>query len=408
MPDRNGAGAPLARAHDRGAWSTRDRLTLVAIMTVALGLRVYHASNHTFTGDDRSNLAIADTISLNPFHPHLVFASAGHPLLVVYLAHLGSAIFGGSVLGYRLPLVLLGTLTCWAIAVLGREIGGRQAGLWAAALIAVDQFHVTGSGTVHVHDIPLILFGTLALVSMCRVTPDASIRPFVGVGFWMGLAYLGKETALMVWPALWLFLLTVRERRSVLLDWRWYVAHLVFALVIAPDLVWNVLHAADAGYLDRSLGKAAAATGGYGKAVSLFLGEVVMFFKPEAYGGHDDYWCWPLRTMHWVAGALYLAAVAWSWRWRRDSRVWLLLLTFGVVFLIVTMIKGKDVWDPFWWAAMAMAPAVALAGLCIANSIAHTRRMVWVWIPMVAWLLFHTIMTLRAVPFRVEDCWLPS
>ena len=398
------SGDRLKRVYAR-ALAGSYPVALWAIVLIAFGLRLYHATSHDFTGDEDPNILLADSIRLNLASPHLVFTSAGHPLLIAYLAHFGSLVFGKSLLGYRMPLVLIGSLTCWAVYRLGRELDGKAVGLWAAALIAVDQFHVTASGTVHCHDVPLVFFGTLALLSCYRITPQGSLRPFLSLGLWMGLAYLGKETALMIWPALWLFFLLSKERRAVLRDPRWYLAHILFLAVVAPDITWNLAHVSGGGYLRESAGKAlGGALRVHGRALSLFLGEVVMIFEPDALGGLSGYWCWPLRTMHWVAGGLYLFATAWACRFRQRPGVFLLELCFSVTVLAVTLTPGKEVWDPFWWAAMAMIPAVILSGLYINQCVNRDHRSVWVFTPLLVWLLLRTIQTLMEVPFSIEDC----
>jgi 4-amino-4-deoxy-L-arabinose transferase-like glycosyltransferase len=384
----------------------RARLWLVAILALAFGLRLYHAANHEFTNDDLANVRIADTIRLDPTDPHLVFASAGHPLLAVYLAHAGSVVFGPSIVGYRLPMVLAGTLTCWAVFRLGRRLATPAAGLWAAALLAVDQFHVTGSGTVHCHDILLLLFGTLALDTCLRLGDGARPGSFAALGAWMGLAYLGKETALLLWPALWLYFASSRARRAVLFDWRWYLAHGVFLAVISPDLAWNLWNASSgAGHLALSLSKAAAEAddGGYGKGVSFFFGEIVMWFEPAALGG-EGYWCWPLRTIHWVAGLVYFGATLWATRRLTRPGFPLLVLCSAVTLGVVTLTRGQDYWDPFWWAAMALSPSVILAGILFDAWSASRRVVHWALLALVVGLLVRTSLVLRDVPFHVADC----
>ena len=375
-------------------------IALWAIFLLALGLRVYHASNHSFTADEVPNIRIAETIRLSLSEPHLVFRSQGHPLLIVYMTHFSSLVFGKSLLGYRAAMVLMGALTCLALYRVGKEVDSKSVGLWAAALIAVDQFHVTRSGSLNSHEIPLVLFGTLALLSCARIAPQGDLRPFIGMGAWMGLAYLGKETALMLFPALWGFMLLSKERRAVLTDPRWYLAHLVFAAVVAPDIIWNLAHASDGGYMQESYGKAFGGTAQIQfKALSLFIGELFMMVDPNVLGGRSEYWWWPNRTMYWVAGLLYLYCTLWAWRFRRKPIVLLLQLAFLVTVLVVTVMPGKQRFDPFWWASMAMSPAIILSGLYLSEWVRRTRRSLWVIVPLLVWLLGRTVQTLSGVPF---------
>lgn len=365
-------------------------LALWLIVLFALLLRVYQTSHHPFTSDELINIPIVDAIRLSLSNPNLVLSGPDHPLLNVYAAHISTLLLGKTLIGYRAANAVFGTLTCLAVYLLAREIGGKPAGLWAAALLAIDQFHTTLSGALNSNDAGAILFGTLALVSGTRIKPQASLKPFLGLGLWFGLAYLSKETAVLLAPALWLFFAFSPERRPVIRDPRWYLAHAVFLLVVLPDL-WNL--ATTGGWLQSSSGKALNGDGLpiQGKALSLFFGEIVMWFKPEVLGGVKSYWCWPLRTVHWVAGVLYFAAIIWAWRRRREPAVLLVLLFLCVTFLAVSLMPGQAFWDPFWWAAMTISPAVALAGVLLGTLTRRSPRSLWLVLPLMTWLTVRTV-----------------
>ena len=130
-----------------------------------------------------------------------------------------------------------------------------------------------------------------------------------------------------------------------------------------------------------------------------------MMFEPGAYGGQQGYWCWPLRTMNWTAGLVYLVAVPAAWRFRQRPGVVLLGLCFLVTFAIVTIIPGSpDFWDPFWWASMATSPAVIMTGLCFAALVGWRRHSLWVLAALLGWLLVATTRTLTEVPFSWVTC----
>lgn len=386
-----------------GLFAGEYPLALWAILAVALGLRIFQASNHQFTIDEIPELEVANSIRLNPLNLHLVFGGGRHPLLFAYLIHVGGLIFGPSLVGYRAPIILIGVLTCVAVYRLGRVAGTKGAGLWAAALMAIDQFHVTFTGDLQPAAAAVILFGTLAFLSCTRITPRARLGPFLGLGVWMGLAYLTNQTALMIFPALWAHMLVSRERRAILRDRRWYLAHVVFAAVVAPDIVWNLAHLSTGSYLNLSLHKATGAAFMFrGKFLSLFLGEILMIWDPNILGG-PGYWCWPHRTTHWVAGVFYLGAVLWAVRHRSNPVVSLLLTTFLVVAVVVTLVPGDSTFDRYWWGAMAMCPAVILSGMLIDVWVSRTRRSLWIVTPLAVWLLVRTVLILDAVSFVSND-----
>lgn len=377
---------------------------LIGIFLLAFALRVLHASNHDFTGDERPKMELAESIRLNLSDPHLVFTSAGHPLLIVYMAHLSAFLFGTSLLGYRLVMVIMGSLMCLVFFRVGKALDSTTTGLWAALLVAVDQFHVTLSGSLNSHDLPLVLFGTLALLACSRLKPGGGWGGYAWLGLWMGLAYLGKETALLLLPALWGFMLVSRDRRAVLKDPRWYFAHLVALLLVAPDVIWNLSHLRDGGYVSVAVGKATRGDGGLqiqAKALSLFIGEVFMMFDPGVFGGPVDYWGWPLRTMYWVAGALYLGCAVWALRFRGRPLAAALLCAFWVTMVVVTLIPG-DRFDPFWWASLASSPAILFTALRFTEWSRRFPAVTSVLGLLVAWFLARTLLTVQAVPYSVD------
>lgn len=376
-------------------------IALWVIILVAFSLRLFHASSHYFTPDETPNILLAESIRLSFSDPHLVYTSAGHPLLIAYMAYFSGLVFGKGIIGYRMAMVLMGSLTCLVVYRVGKEIDSKVTGLFAASLIAVDQFHVTLSGSLHTHDVPLIFFGTLALQCCTHIKPQGHLLPYLGMGLWMSLAYLGKETALMLFPAIWGFMLLAKERRAVFKDPRWYLSHLIFLIVVAPDVIWNIAHLSNGGYILESAGKT---FGGslqiQAKALSLFLGEVFIRFNPDVFGGNNDYWGWPLRTMYWLAGLLYLYCTVWAWRFRQRPIVLLLHLVFLVTFLFVTVMPGGESrFDPFWWAAMAMSPSILFTGLYFNEWTRRTTNSLWIILPLLIWFLVKTMHTIQGVPY---------
>jgi hypothetical protein len=103
--------------------------------------------------------------------------------------------------------------------------------------------------------------------------------------------------------------------------------------------------------------------------------------------------------MHWVAGLLYLYCTFWAWRFRQKPIVLLLQLAFLVTVLVVTLTPGGNRFDPFWWASMAMSPAIIFSGLYFREWIWQTHNSLWFIVPLLVWLLAKTIHTMNGVPW---------
>ena len=338
-------------------------VALWLILAVALGLRLWGAYRGNLSFDERAHWALAETIELRPGSLHLVSRSVDHPPLSIYTLKLSSLLFGSSDLALRMLHLLAGTLTIVPVYLLGKRVFSSTAGLWAAGLLAVDQFHASWS-RVFMPEVLMLLAASLVLLQYLRTLETGRTRDVVLLGVLLGLAYLAKEPSLWLLPALWLVPLIARAHRGVFRRPAWYLAHGVFLAVIAPDLIWNLSQGTesylfrDAAMIDRSLGISL-------KSFSLYLGEVF-----RAVAGADvldkEYAAGNVYACHWPAGLLYLAAVAAAMRRRAEPGVRLLLAVFFVIFVCGLIVPGGERFDPFWWASISLIPAVVCAGWMLA------------------------------------------
>jgi 4-amino-4-deoxy-L-arabinose transferase-like glycosyltransferase len=140
------------------------------------------------------------------------------------------------------PLFQAGATLC--VFALGRKLYGGQAALAAAALYALMPA-VQISGIVVATDAPLLFFLGLTLLAYVDLQPATGGRRLAlaaGLGAALGLAFLSKYAALYAVIGIALHLAVSREARRA---WSWAsaaLAVLVFALVLAPNLIWNAQH----------------------------------------------------------------------------------------------------------------------------------------------------------------------
>ena len=159
--------------------------------------------------------------------------------------------FGNSNFGLRILHVLFGTATVFLVFLLGKKVSSANAGLYAAALLAVDRFHHTWS-YFFVPEILLLFFTTLALLLYVRTIETQSRKDFALLGVVLGLAYLSKEIAILLFPILWLHTLADPERRTSLFRGKWLTMHVMAVVVASPDLLWNATHFYE-GYFYRDI-----------------------------------------------------------------------------------------------------------------------------------------------------------
>jgi 4-amino-4-deoxy-L-arabinose transferase-like glycosyltransferase len=330
---------------------------LWAILALALVLRLLGAWHGNLTFDESAHLALAETIDFHPERFHLVGRSLDHPPLSIYVTKVSGLVFGESTFGLRVLHAVAGALTIIPVFLLGRLAHSQQAGLWAAGLLAVDQFHASWS-RLFMPEVLMLGCWSVALVQLTRLLLEPKTRNFVLLGAWIGLACLAKETALLLGPVAWL---VVAVRRPALLrDGRWYLAHGVWLLVILPDVVWNALHFSES-YLHRDADLLSQPFALQLKSFSLYLGELFrMVIDPEVLD--VDYETGNAWACFWPAGLLYLGSVVAAARRPVSSSRALLLIAFAVPFVAFTLVPGGERFDPFWWASPSLIAAVVCAG----------------------------------------------
>ncbi|MBN2475930.1 MAG: glycosyltransferase family 39 protein [Pirellulales bacterium] len=374
--------------------SRRLPTTLWLILLVALALRLLGAWHANLTFDERARVALAETIDLRPGHLHLVSRTVAHPPMSIYLMKLSGLAFGTGDLGLRMLHVVAGTLTVLLVFFLGRRVFSERAGLWAAALLAVDQFHA-GWSRVVLTEVLMLLFASLVLLQFLRVLESGTTRRFAVLGLLLGLAYLAKEVAILLLPVLWIYLLITPRHRRVLRRPTWYLAQGVFLAAVAPDVIWNLVQGMES-YLYRDLMFASEPFHISLKSLSLYVGELfrAWFGDPAL---DVEYEQGSLYTCYWPAGVLYLGAVTTAVVRRKDPAVRLLLVMFTVIFGAFFLLPGGDRFEPFWWASMSLIPAVVCAGWAL-DWAARSGRM-----PALAALLLIGLLGAHYVPVALRS-----
>lgn len=206
------------------------RFALAIILALALSLRVYGIDFGLplhLHPDEWSQVETARQMLNGDLNPHFFRYSS---LFIDQLYVVDSALeivtslsgiaFSSStfyLLG-RLLSVFYGTLTVWAIFLLGRAVVNAQAGLIVALLMAIAPEHVRESHYATV-DVAMVFWAVLAIALAVRSTKD---RPglFRASAVCAGLALGTKYSAAFILPPLVGFLIwrVVREKET---SWKW-------------------------------------------------------------------------------------------------------------------------------------------------------------------------------------------
>ncbi len=268
-----------------------------------------------------------------------------HPPMVALWIWAGTALAGDGPFGVRLlsPFAAaLGSVLLWHAA--NDLLPGRRAGLVAAGLLNATLLFGVGAATM-TPDTPLLLFWTATLWALARVYATGRADWWLAAGAAAGLALDSKYTAVLLAPAVLLWLVAAPSLRVWLRrPWPW-LAGVLALLLFAPVVQWNAAH-----------GWASFAKQG-GRTAAWDMSRALQFVA-ELFGGQIGL-ATPLLALLLGAGIVLAARRG----WRRDPAWTLLaLLTVlpGVVFLQHAL--GDRV-QANWPAVMYPAAAIAIAGL---------------------------------------------
>ena len=341
-------GFPLSASAD-------ETRAVVAIVTIGALLRLFGAWRAGLSYDESLIWACVRDLDLS--REALASAAVDHPPLGALIVRSSAWIFGTSDLGLRLLHTLAAAAAPFIVYRLGRALWTPDAGLLAAALLAVDQFHVSWS-RLFVEDGLLLTFEAGALLLWWRAATGSGRGRWTQAGLVLGLTVLLKETAILLGAALFLSLMLDRRGRAALRTPGPAAAALVCLAIVGAGYAVDAGRAAP-GFLDRDADIVAQRWGLSAKALSLYVGEALRA-AVDTNALDSDYGRVPARAMWWPVGAAYLVAVLASLRRAGEPGTRLLLLVFGVVFVTTTLVDADKVFEPYWWAALTVVPAVLL------------------------------------------------
>ena len=349
-------GYQTINTSDSNANTTR---WLVTIAVAAILLRLYGIASLPHNYDEPRNVEIISSIDFSEFHFPL--RSFQHPPLSVYLLKTGTLVFGENNFGFRVMNALVGAFSVLLIYLLARRgFDDKLTGLVAALLLATNRFHIGWSRLINQE----VLYLALVIVTLAlfwRAWRRGAGWPLVGVA--AALAVLAKELAVLLIPALGIFLLTSHKGRAVLRRKAVWASLAIVAVVAVGLLAYALRHPSRN---EMNLGVNLYRL----QSIGISVEPLEFFFAPST--THDapleDAWTYP--SMFWPTGVILLAGVVWSIRRWRDDFTRLMLVVFGFYFLCFTVV-GTDMskipfhQGEFWWVDVALIPAVALTAIAL-------------------------------------------
>lgn len=146
---------------------------------------------------------------------------------------------GSVVTVQRLQMAIIGTVSVFAMAYLGRLVGGIRAGLLAAGATAVYVNVWVNDGLVMAETLTFLLV-TLITISVLRSIAEPSPGRFACIGFLCASAALTRAELVILVPLIALlatFELRRRDRAGTVVNVVALIA--VFCAVVSPWVIWN-------------------------------------------------------------------------------------------------------------------------------------------------------------------------
>lgn len=156
---------------------------LLAILTGASVLRLFHLDFQSVWMDEIYTLNVSDpSLTFKQMHDEVVLRE-GFPYLYFILLRFFYAVFGYTEIVARLLSAVGGIAGVGAIYVFGKHIFNKQAGLIAAFLLAINDFHIAASQEARPYTL-FVLFAIIAFYRLSVFIKEQSLKNAI----WFGLA----------------------------------------------------------------------------------------------------------------------------------------------------------------------------------------------------------------------------
>jgi len=170
----------------------------------------------------------------------LAFGYVDQPPLTPLLARALTWLFGGSLVGLRLPSAVAAGLVVLVTGLIAREFGGgRGAQVLAAGCMAVSAILLAVGHLLSTSTFDLLAWTVLCWLAV-RALRDGG-RSWLAVGLVAGIGLENKTLVAFLLAGLAVGLLVAGPRAVLRSRWPWVAAALMLALWV-PNLVWQAAH----------------------------------------------------------------------------------------------------------------------------------------------------------------------
>lgn len=163
------------------------------------------------------------------------------PPLIAWLIGASTSLCGDSPACIRLPAPVMHFATSLLIYAVAVRLFDRRIAFWSALLYAIMP-GTSISATLISTDVPLLFFWTLGLLAIVLHVERPSLAAGALLGVAVGLGLNAKYAMAFLLGCFFLYAIFTREARPLLKHSGTWLAVLISALLIAPNVWWNMEH----------------------------------------------------------------------------------------------------------------------------------------------------------------------
>ncbi|SMC99617.1 ArnT family glycosyltransferase [Sporomusa malonica] len=341
--------------------STHQWNVMIIIISGML-LRITLAGMIGLGVDESYVVSVARSFSLSYFD---------HPPLHFWIIWLTTHLTGSeSSMVLRLPFIAMFAATTWLMYCFAARMFGERAGVYSALILNISPVFSLSSGSWILPDGPLMLLMMASVMVLHKIFFDPAAKLswlwWMAAGLLVGLGMLAKYHALFLVIGSLIFILTARERRTLLFTAGPYLAVGVLCVVFLPVVIWNMEH----NWISFLF------QGGRGSATGIYPLKMLGNIAGQAFWVLP--WIWVPLT--WVLAKGVLAGPGAGLKSPCQDKQWFLCcMAVGPIFLftIATLWGAQGL---FHWQAPGYLMAIPLLGLAIDGWMQRDMRITRVWL----------------------------
>ncbi|MCM8764417.1 MAG: glycosyltransferase family 39 protein [Candidatus Omnitrophica bacterium] len=191
---------------------------------------MFIASFYGLTGDEAHYYQYA-------LHPSLSYFD--HPPFVGYAILFFLKIFGNTPLAVRFPAIISSSVCIWLLFLIGRNFHSAYCGFWAVVIFCLIPLFSALGGIMTVPDTILSMFWLLSIITLWKIHTTGKPWLWYLLGFLVGFSLLTKYSGVLLYPAIFFFMISDRKMRQHFKKVQVYSGLFISLIIFSPVLIWN-------------------------------------------------------------------------------------------------------------------------------------------------------------------------